>query len=161
MCEYIQREYSPVGGIVVTENGCAVADDDVEVAKNDAFRVEFLQDYIAQLHKSIEGGADVRGYFAWSLMDNFEWALGYSKRFGIVHVDYKTLKRTPKASAKWFSEVVRANAVKIDAAELAASDFIMIEEGKGVVSEKDNPDAIITKKDQPGQLLTEAISACV
>merc|ERR1712050_764740 len=96
---------SPEGGILVTENGCAVAYDDVEVAKNDTPRVNYYRDYIAQLHKAIQNGADVRAYFAWSLMDNFEWALGYSKRFGIVHVDYETQKRTPKASARMLSEV--------------------------------------------------------
>eukprot|EP00913_Durusdinium_trenchii_P017721 g16654.t1 len=89
MCEYIQF----AGGIVVTENGCAVPDDDVNAAKKDDFRVEFYQGYIAQLHKAIDSGCDVRGYFAWSLMDNFEWALGYSKRFGMVHIDYDTQKR--------------------------------------------------------------------
>eukprot|EP00438_Fugacium_kawagutii_P036806 Skav208759 [mRNA] locus=scaffold1871:315200:324784:- [translate_table: standard] len=85
MCEYIQKMYEPEGprsrlrGILVTENGCAVADDDVKAAKNDTFRVEFYQGtccYVAQLHKAIEAGCDVRAYFAWSLMDNFEWALG-------------------------------------------------------------------------------------
>merc|ERR1712060_126809 len=96
--------------------------------------------YIAQLHKAITNGADVRGYFAWSLMDNFEWSLGYSKRFGIVHVDYRTMERTPKDSAKWFSRVISKNAVEIDAADLAATAFVMIEKGTGVMSAKDNPD---------------------
>eukprot|EP00415_Alexandrium_ostenfeldii_P002160 UN2160 len=76
MCQYIQREYDPMGGILVTENGCAVTYDDVEVAKNDSIRVEFLQSYVAQLHIVIKAGADVRGYFAWSLLDNFDWSFG-------------------------------------------------------------------------------------
>jgi beta-galactosidase len=140
MCEYIQKEYSPEGGIIVTENGCAVKDDDVSMAQNDIFRVKYYRGYIAQLHKAIQGGIDVRGYFAWSLMDNFEWALGYSKRFGMCHVDYATQKRTPKASAKFFSGVVQNNALEIDETELAASDFAMIQDGSGVMSAKDNPD---------------------
>eukprot|EP00931_Biecheleriopsis_adriatica_P052821 TRINITY_DN3079_c0_g1_i1.p1 TRINITY_DN3079_c0_g1~~TRINITY_DN3079_c0_g1_i1.p1 ORF type:complete len:538 (-),score=110.52 TRINITY_DN3079_c0_g1_i1:47-1660(-) len=139
MCEYIQREYSPEGGILVTENGCAVPDDDVETAQKDTFRVEFLQGYIAQLHKAIQSGADVRGYFAWSLMDNFEWALGYSKRFGIVHVDYTTQVRTPKASALLMSEAARTNALRLPQRVLKASDFVMIEEGAGRKTTKDAP----------------------
>jgi len=127
LCEFIQERYSPEGGIIVTENGCAVQDDDVSAAQNDSFRVNYFRDYLAQLHKAISGGADVRGYFAWSLMDNFEWALGYSKRFGICHVDYATQKRTPKASAKFYSKVIKANAVEIDEAVLAASDFVKID----------------------------------
>jgi beta-glucosidase len=58
------------------------------------------------VHDAIAAGADVRGYFCWSLLDNFEWALGYSKRFGIVHVDYATLERTPKDSARYYSKVI-------------------------------------------------------
>jgi len=140
MCEFIQQEYSPEGGIIVTENGCAVKDDDVAAAQNDTFRVNYYRDYLAQLHRAIEGGADVRGYFAWSLMDNFEWALGYSKRFGICHVDYATQKRTPKASAKFMTKVIKANALEIDESDLAASEFVMIEQGTGLLSAKDNPD---------------------
>merc|ERR1712060_699318 len=140
ICEYIQKEYSPEGGILVTENGCAVKDDDVNVAQNDTFRVKYFRAYLAQVHKAIEGGADVRGYFAWSLMDNFEWALGYSKRFGICHVDYETQKRTPKASAKFISSLIKSNALEIDEKELAATDFVMIEKGTGLASAKDNPD---------------------
>merc|ERR1712176_1111978 len=104
------------------------------------FRVNYFRRYLAQVHKAIQGGADVRGYFAWSLMDNFEWSLGYSKRFGICHVDYKTQKRTPTASAKFISEVIKANALDIDEEDLAASDFVMIEKGTGLMSAKDNPD---------------------
>jgi beta-glucosidase len=65
------------------------------------------------VHAAIEQGADVRGYYLWSLMDNFEWAWGYSKRFGMVHVDYDTLVRTPKDSAHWFSQVIADNALTI------------------------------------------------
>merc|ERR1712113_977390 len=131
ICEYIQDEYTPEGGILITENGCAVKEDDVESAKNDSFRVEFLQSYIAQVHKAIANGADVRAYFAWSLMDNFEWALGYSKRFGIVRVDYATQERTVKASAQLMSEVARTNALQLPRHLLNASNFVLIEAGVG------------------------------
>lgn len=139
MCEYIQKEYSPIGGMLVTENGCAVADDDVAVAQNDSFRVEFFQGYLAQLHEAIQGGADIRAYFAWSLLDNFEWALGYGKRFGIVHVDYATQKRTPKASAQMLSEVARTNVLRLPSRMLRASSFDMIEPGAGRKTTKDAP----------------------
>jgi beta-glucosidase len=70
--------------------------------------VEFLDLHLDAVADAIAAGADVRGYFYWSLMDNFEWAWGYEKRFGIVHVDYETLERTPKDSAKRYSDVIRA-----------------------------------------------------
>merc|ERR1712187_959358 len=101
---YIHRIYEPPGGIVITENGTAVQEPDAVTAKCDTFRQEYFQTYIAQVHAAIVDGADVRGYFAWSLMDNFEWQAGYSKRFGMVRVDYGTLERTPKASAWFFSK---------------------------------------------------------
>ena len=65
------------------------------------------------MHRAVADGIDVIGYFAWSLMDNFEWSLGYSKRFGLVHVDYRTQKRTPKASAKLISRVARTNTLRV------------------------------------------------
>ena len=66
-----------------------------------------MREHILAVHRAIEQGADVRGYFVWSLLDNLEWSLGYTKRFGIVHVDFATLKRTLKESAKFYAEVVR------------------------------------------------------
>jgi beta-glucosidase len=66
------------------------------------------------VQRAIRDGVDVRGYFAWSLLDNFEWAHGYSKRFGIVHVDYETQKRTPKASAEYYSEVIGSRGAVLD-----------------------------------------------
>jgi beta-glucosidase len=100
--------------LMVTENGAAYRDR-VEMAAdggrvvNDGDRVEYLRTHIAALGAAIEAGADVRAYFAWSLLDNFEWAWGYSKRFGIVHVDYDTLERTPKRSARWFADLIAAH----------------------------------------------------
>lgn len=118
---YIQKKYAPAGGIIVTENGCAVREDTEESALNDTFRVNYFQGYIAQVHEAIQQGADVRGYFAWSLMDNFEWCLGYSKRFGIVRVDYQTQRRTPKASARLISQIATTNSLTIPMDILRAS----------------------------------------
>ncbi|GAB3709114.1 GH1 family beta-glucosidase [Mariniluteicoccus flavus] len=89
--------------LIVTENGCAVDDQVVDGRVNDEFRVRFLADHIDAVAKAREQGADVRGYFAWSLLDNFEWAEGYAKRFGLVHIDFETLERTPKDSYRWLA----------------------------------------------------------
>jgi beta-glucosidase len=75
----------------------------------DAMRIDFLTRYLRELRRAIGGGADVRGWFHWSWLDNFEWAEGYKERFGLVHVDYETQRRTAKDSLAWFSEVIRAN----------------------------------------------------
>jgi len=118
---YIQKKYNPAGGIIITENGCAVKEETEESALNDTFRVNYFKGYIAQVHEAIQEGADVRGYFAWSLLDNFEWCLGYSKRFGIVRVDYETQKRSPKASAKLISAIARENSLTVSAETLRLS----------------------------------------
>ncbi|MGZ5476818.1 MAG: glycoside hydrolase family 1 protein, partial [Thermoanaerobaculia bacterium] len=99
--------------IYVTENGAAFYDPPTPLngRVDDPLRVEYLRLHLGAILRAIEGGADIRGYYAWSLLDNFEWALGYAKRFGIVHVDYATLERTPKASARYYSEVIRTNGV--------------------------------------------------
>lgn len=94
--------------LVITENGAAFDDyagPDGHV--NDPGRIAYLRGHLAAVHQAIADGADVRGYFLWSLLDNFEWAHGYSKRFGTVYVDYPTGTRIPKASARWYSEVAR------------------------------------------------------
>jgi beta-glucosidase len=71
----------------------------------------YLRNYLRQLHRAVAEGVPVKGYFVWSLLDNYEWADGYDKRFGIVYVDFKTQKRTPKLSAGFFHEVIRQNRV--------------------------------------------------
>jgi beta-glucosidase len=77
---------------------------------NDTTRVGYFKGYLASVAQAIKDGADVRGYFAWSFLDNFEWAMGYTKRFGIVYVDYKNgLSRHPKASARWFSRFLKGD----------------------------------------------------
>ncbi|MFE4697456.1 GH1 family beta-glucosidase [Streptomyces sp. NPDC056738] len=88
--------------VVITENGCSYEGID------DQERITFLDGHIRALHGALEQGVDVRGYFVWSLMDNFEWAEGYERRFGLVHVDYDTLERTPKASYAWLRDALRA-----------------------------------------------------
>jgi len=94
----------------ITENGAAFDDEMTSEGEIlDLDRREYLRNYLIGLHRAVDEGFDVRGYFEWSVMDNFEWAEGYSKRFGIVHVDYQTQKRTPKLSAHWFSRVIKEN----------------------------------------------------
>ncbi|KUN05232.1 beta-glucosidase [Streptomyces yokosukanensis] len=88
--------------LVITENGCSYEGID------DQDRIAYLDAHVRALHTALESGVDVRGYFVWSLLDNFEWAEGYARRFGLVHVDYTTLERTPKASYHWFRDMLRA-----------------------------------------------------
>jgi len=100
--------------LYITENGRAAEDyvnPDGEV--NDVERVRYLQAHLEAAARAIEDGASLAGYFVWSLLDNFEWAWGYQKRFGIVFVDFGTQRRIPKSSARFYSDVVRANAVPV------------------------------------------------
>ncbi|WP_147796201.1 GH1 family beta-glucosidase [Cellulomonas sp. Y8] len=95
--------------LLITENGAAFPDtvaDDGRVHDDD--RVDYVRRHLRAVLDAVDAGADVRGYFLWSLMDNFEWAYGYSKRFGIVRVDYDTLERTPKDSALWYADLIRS-----------------------------------------------------
>jgi len=98
--------------IFITENGCA-SDDVLAEDGNvyDSDRVMFLRSYLTQLQRATADGVRVKGYFHWSTMDNFEWTAGFGNRFGLVYVDFKTQKRTPKLSAAWFREVATRNAV--------------------------------------------------
>jgi beta-glucosidase len=102
--------------VYITENGAAFFDPpNVDAAVlEDPLRVDYLRKHLRAVHDAIRQGADIRGYFAWSLLDNFEWAHGFTKRFGLVHVDYETLKRTPKASAHFYSRVVASNGAALD-----------------------------------------------
>ncbi|QFG20817.1 GH1 family beta-glucosidase [Actinomadura sp. WMMB 499] len=111
----LHREYPGIP-LMVTENGAAFDDEvDAEGGVRDDRRVAYLRDHIAAVGRAIAAGADVRGYFAWSLLDNFEWAYGYSKRFGLIHVDYPTGERTWKDSAFWYRDAIGTNGAKIDA----------------------------------------------
>ena len=91
----------------ITENGAAYNHDIVKGVIADQPRVDYLQEHLASLLAAMRDGVDVRGYFAWSLMDNFEWAEGYAMRFGLVHVDYATQKRTFKQSAYWYQALIQ------------------------------------------------------
>jgi beta-glucosidase len=98
--------------IYITENGCSA--DDVVTSDghiNDTDRVMYLRNHLTHLQRAASEGYSIKGYFLWSLLDNYEWADGYSKRFGIHYVDFKTQKRTPKLSAEWYKATIAANAV--------------------------------------------------
>ena len=102
-----------VENIYITENGCGYDDDTVTRGEClDLHRVEFLRSYLGELRRAIADGAPVRGYFLWSFLDNFEWTDGYQRRFGIVHNNFKTQRRTPKLSAYWYPEVMAANRLR-------------------------------------------------
>ena len=108
MLNWIAKRY-PGLPIYVTENGCAVAEPDVAAAENDEFRCRFINDYVAAMQEAIADGSDVRGYFVWSLIDNFEWALGFSKRLGLIRCDYNTLERTPKKSYYQYRDIIKSS----------------------------------------------------
>lgn len=107
---WVQERYTKLP-LYITENGAAFYDapraHDGRV--EDPLRVRYFHDHLTAIHAAIASGVDLRGYFAWSLLDNYEWSLGFSKRFGIVHVDYETLERTPKASALFYAQVIRTH----------------------------------------------------
>jgi len=110
----VSRRYPGVP-IHVTENGAAFYDPPAPLDGRieDPLRVHYLRHHLLAVRAAIDQGADVRGYFAWSLLDNFEWSSGYSLRFGIVHVNYATQERTIKASGRWYREVIRTNGVSL------------------------------------------------
>jgi beta-glucosidase len=95
---------------MLTENGVPLPDTRGPDGRvQDPRRVRFLRDHLVQVHKAVQEGVPVLGYFCWSLMDNFEWALGYGPRFGLVYVDYPTQARIIKDSGRWFSRAIRHN----------------------------------------------------
>jgi beta-glucosidase len=100
----VHREF-PGLPLMITENGAAFPDVAQHGRVHDDQRVDYLRRHLTAVHRSIQAGVDLRGYLVWSLLDNFEWAYGYSKRFGIVRVDYETLERTKKDSALWYAEL--------------------------------------------------------
>jgi beta-glucosidase len=105
-----QREYAPNLPIYITESGAPYNDYiDPEGRVNDPERIDYLAAHFAAARAAIDSGVDLRGYFVWSLLDNFEWDSGYAIRFGIVFVDYSTQRRIPKSSALWYRDVIRAN----------------------------------------------------
>ncbi len=105
----LHREYAP-REIVISENGAAYPDTvDPDGRVRDEPRIRYLARHVAAAAEALEAGVPLTGYFIWSLLDNYEWSLGYTRRFGVVHVDYATQKRTPKDSAKWFGRLIAAS----------------------------------------------------
>jgi beta-glucosidase len=101
--------------IYVTENG--MANDDwiaIDGKIHDPQRIDYTRRYLRELRRCVDDGIDVRGYFHWSIMDNFEWAEGFTKRFGLIHVDYTNQKRTPKDSADWYTQLIKTNGAALD-----------------------------------------------
>lgn len=107
----IQRDYAPPA-VYITENGASFPDERHNGTVDDPARLAFLQDHIQAVGRALEQGVPLKGYFVWSLLDNFEWAYGYSKRFGIVYIDYETLERIPKASARWYQKFLQGEKQK-------------------------------------------------
>ena len=108
LLQWIDKRYDHPP-IFITENGCAFDDKLVEGKVNDAERIDFFKGYISAIHEAIENGVNVKGYFIWSLMDNFEWASGYAKKFGIHYIEEGSLNRIPKSSATWYKQVIDNN----------------------------------------------------
>jgi beta-glucosidase len=112
---WVRDQYGPVDQYV-TENGAAFPDAvDAHGAVPDEERRRYLRDHFIAAHQALAQGVPLRGYYVWSLLDNFEWAFGYTKRFGIIYVDYPTQRRIPKASARWYRSVIDRNAVPTEA----------------------------------------------
>ncbi len=107
-------DYGAPCKIMITENGIPVPDGlDHDGRVRDERRIRYLQTHLAQVRRAIDDGIPVKGYFHWSLMDNFEWNLGYGQRFGLVYVDFKTQKRVIKDSGRWFANVIQQNGLEI------------------------------------------------
>lgn len=108
MPEFLYRRYGKP--IMITENGASMADwVSLDGKVHDPLRIDFIQRYLLELEKAIDAGVDIRGYFVWSLMDNYEWSNGYTERFGLIHVNYQTQVRTMKDSAFWYRDVIDTN----------------------------------------------------
>lgn len=107
----LRDDYPNLPPVYITENGCAYDDPVVDGRVADTRRIDYLDLHLRAVRDAIDDGVDVRGYYQWSLLDNFEWALGYDKRFGLIHVDFETLDRTWRDSAYWYRDVIAANGV--------------------------------------------------
>jgi beta-glucosidase len=107
---WVRERYGEIP-LYITENGAAFYDPPTAIAGrvNDPLRTHYLREHLRAAHEAIRLGVDLRGYYVWSLLDNFEWGAGYGMRFGIVHVDFETLVRTPKDSATFYANVIRTN----------------------------------------------------
>jgi beta-glucosidase len=107
----VHDQYRPIP-LMITENGAAFDDELAEDGVRDDERIAYLRDHLEVVNEAVSNGVDLRGYFVWSLLDNFEWAYGYTKRFGIVHVDYETQARVWKDSAHWYQRVIETNGLE-------------------------------------------------
>jgi beta-glucosidase len=112
--QWIKGRYGDVP-LYITENGAAFDDIPLpDASVNDSARVEYLLEHLRAAREAISSGVDLRGYFVWSLLDNFEWACGYAKRFGIVHVDFASQRRVPKSSARFYADVIRSRGAVLE-----------------------------------------------
>jgi beta-glucosidase len=124
---WVKERYGDVP-LYVTENGAAFYDPPTarggEV--DDPLRVAYFRDHLRAAHQAIRRGVDLRGYFAWSLLDNFEWSAGFAKRFGIVHVNFETQERTVKDSGKLYSKIIETNGAVLGDGEAGAATPVRI-----------------------------------
>ncbi|MGV8969794.1 MAG: GH1 family beta-glucosidase [Microbacteriaceae bacterium] len=110
LVSFTERYGEALPPVYITENGAAINDEPDEAGSvHDIRRIEYTDLHLRAIADAIEAGVDVRGYFHWSLMDNFEWAVGFTQRFGLIYIDYETMKRTPKDSFTWYQKVIQAN----------------------------------------------------
>jgi beta-glucosidase len=114
---WVKERYGEIP-LYITENGAAFYDppQPLNGVVSDPLRVQYFREHLRAAYEAIQQGVDLRGYFAWSLLDNFEWSLGYAKRFGLFHVDYATLRRTPKTSANFYADVIRTQGAALASA---------------------------------------------
>jgi beta-glucosidase len=106
----LKERYPAMPPVTITESGCSYnMGPDADGVVDDQPRIDYLDSHLHAVAAAIDEGVDVRGYYCWSLMDNFEWTEGYTQRFGLVHIDYETQRRTPKRSFDWYADTIRAN----------------------------------------------------
>jgi beta-glucosidase len=111
----VHEQYRPIP-LMITENGAAFDDQpDRDGRVRDPQRVAYFEAHLRACHDAIRAGVPLCGYFAWSLLDNFEWAWGYAKRFGLIYVDFPTQRRIPKDSARWYAGVIRRGGLPVRA----------------------------------------------
>ena len=107
----LKQRHPALPPVRITENGCSFPDEVVDGRIDDRGRIAYLEGHLAAVTEAITAGVDVDAYYCWSLLDNFEWDEGYTQRFGLVHVDYETQARTPKASFDWYADLIRRHRV--------------------------------------------------
>ena len=121
LLKWVHQRYQPSGGIVITENGMPLREESAEAARHDLARVCYLKQYLAQLARAMREGVDVRGYFVWTLLDNFEWAQGTAPRFGLLYVDFGTQRRTAKGSAAFYKALSETHSFTLQPNECNAT----------------------------------------